>query len=238
VVARAVLRRNKNNPVGPPALQTRVLRLVVMNRFVFSAGIASTLVLTVSCGRSTLCFNAAPHQRVVPVGVQFQLRAGLLDILHDCDLPAPAGLQWLSANPEIATVDTNGVLRGIRPGRTEAIARYGRKQVRTPIEVVPAIARLQLSPVDTTITIGDTVVFRAAAYAPDGSPLNSVRVHIGAGADNWPRLILSPVDRPQSAAGAGSGAVVLQARSEGTTHVFASVIGLSDSVLVRVRPRE
>ena len=97
---------------------------------------------------------------------------------------------------------------------------------------MPTVARIALSPEDTVLTVGDTVVFRAVPYGTNGQALDSVPVFVWPTADDSRRSLLNSLSGYEP-----NNKLVAQAREEGTTYVKGVVIGRSDSVPVRITRR-
>lgn len=104
----------------------------------FSVTTSLLLVLTVACG-PTPCLRG-PTGRALPkaplrVGQQMTLRAGALDILKECDLPAAGKVRWSSSDTGVAHVDTDGTITARAVGSTEISVQVGRKRTSHPVVV-------------------------------------------------------------------------------------------------------
>ena len=197
------------------------------------------------CGSPQLCIGTPELGWIrgiaFPVGTEVPFRAGGVDILGECDLPAPSGVTWASSAPALAVVTENGVLRAVSPGKVDVIARRRDEEVRYPVTVTPTVARLEIHPGDTSIAVGDTVELRAVAYGTDGAPLPDIVV--GMQAMQNPRAYPggpSP-DGFHEANAPGSAAPLFRtnvlrvyARESGVTgRVTAWVMGRADTVQLR-----
>jgi hypothetical protein len=58
---------------------------------------------------------------------------------------------WSSEDPSVATVDSNGTVRAIGPGRIRIRAVLGRTSTWTDLEVIPTIASFSLRPSDVPL---------------------------------------------------------------------------------------
>ena len=85
------------------------------------------------CIRSPI---ASGPELVLPVGDTLRVAAGQLDILHECDRPAPAAVRWASSDPGILEVDSAGIVRGRAVGRADLIASADSAEARLTITVV------------------------------------------------------------------------------------------------------
>ena len=132
-----------------------------------------------------LCIRPLPvgysEDLVLPIGAAFRVGAGQLDILHECDRPAPPEVHWASSNPDVVEVDSTGLARGRARGRAELVASAEGVEARLTVTVVPPVTRIVITPADTVLAVGDTVLFRASAIGANGQPipeaLLSLRVH-------------------------------------------------------------
>jgi hypothetical protein len=178
-----------------------------------------------------------------PVGTNVQFSAGRLDILAECDLPADFRVTWMSSAPDIAVIDSRGVMRGVAPGKAEIIARGRGDEQRFAVTVTPEVARIEITPGDTSIAVGDTVQFHAVAYGTDGKPMPEIVLEVRAG-ENPPR---SPVGTPQgidetynvgpNGERTPTNTLWVHARHAGMSgHVTASVVGRADTVQIRSVP--
>ena len=64
-------------------------------------------------------------------------------------------ISWSTADPAVATVDANGLVRGLGPGQTQVIANAGGKQAQTLVTVIPApVASVTVAPPSATLVVG------------------------------------------------------------------------------------
>lgn len=116
----------------------------------------------------------------LPVGTRLPLRAGLLDILEECDRPLEGPASWASASPHVARVDANGVVTAVAPGVADVAVTYGVVRVAYRVRVVPPVARLRILPEGRIFPVGDTVVFRAVALDSAGREVPGVPIALAA----------------------------------------------------------
>lgn len=193
--------------------------------------------LLASCG-GNLCVRTQPADMLgIPAGGEFALQAGGLDILAECDRPAPGSVRWSSSNPDVATVDEHGRVRARQAGTVEITARTGRRgRVITPLRIHPRVARVQVHASSSLASVGDTVRVEAAAFDGAGRRLDIPILITADGAG-------MPVDRGGSILAPPwtdlnqhySGRLDFRANSPGTTMVRALVIGHADSLEINVR---
>lgn len=195
------------------------------------------LVLLVTGGcKPSLCVRAGLAGRIgLPVGAEQRFGAGLLDILEECDRPPPPSVQWRSSDPGVATVDTSGIVRGVAVGRVEIVVGTGLRAVRVPIDVVPEVGTVRLSPRDARLTVGDTASFEASALDRAGRPLPGVQVLLyltsaWSGPKREEAILI-----PRNLSGESrANRLAVMARREGTTWIKGEVVGTADSVMVTV----
>jgi hypothetical protein len=83
----------------------------------------------------------------------------------------PTAAAWTSigsTDPRVLAVDAEGHLLALAPGWATVGAVVDTQQLRFPIQVLPAIARLSFQPRDTTIRVGDSVRLRLRAFDSSG----------------------------------------------------------------------
>ena len=79
---------------------------------------------------------------------------------------------WRSSDARVVTVDRDGVLTGVAPGRAQLTGTAGSASASLDVRVVPAgITRLTLTPARTTVRQGDVVPFAAEARDATGKPI-------------------------------------------------------------------
>ncbi len=87
---------------------------------------------------------------------------------------------WSSANPEIATVDAEGMVRAVAPGSADITARFpdggsSTVEARLTLRVRRApVARLTLTADRPTIEVGDRLTVRAAVWDASGAEVTGV----------------------------------------------------------------
>jgi hypothetical protein len=187
-----------------------------------------------------LCIEAMDRpyslRTALPVGTVLRVRAGGLDILHECDLGPPPEVRWASSDTNILTVDSTGVV-GRRPGRAMIIASAGGAEVSESITVIPYVSRIEIVVADSVITVGDTVIARAFAKSADGERMLDVPVELWVtdlrGVDT-PPVFFEPRAVGQPSASIGN-AVRIVARRPGSGWIRAFVVGRADSLRLRAR---
>ena len=207
---------------------------------------AALLALTVTLGCSAsphLCIRSPERAWIpgiaFPVGTEVRFTAGRLDILAECDLPADFPVEWTSTAPSVASIDANGLLRPLSPGKVEVIARARGAEQRFALTVTPTVARIDILPDDTTISAGDTVRFRAVAYGTDGSALSDavIGMSVSDDSESYPGGAMPRGIYQVSAPVYTTDSIRVYARRTGTRGlVTAWVVGRADTLRIRVAP--
>lgn len=112
----------------------------------------------------------APSDPQIGPGEVLPLTAVAFDVVgNPCDNPPP--FVWSSGNVHIATIDANGIARGVRIGTTIIAVRSGTKTARAAIVVQPG----------TMGTISLSGVPSGARVTIDGIPRNGASFRVGRG---------------------------------------------------------
>lgn len=120
---------------------------------------------------------------------------------------------FTSHDPKIATVNDDGVVTSVAPGKTTIVARIGDVQGGAEVEVgVHAIARLEIRPATALVHVGDSQHFQVTAYGPDGSAISEV-----AAAFRSSNPEVATVDASGVASGRKTGAAVIRVELAGNT---------------------
>ncbi len=78
-------------------------------------------------------------------------------------------VRWESATPRVVSVDDDGMLAAVAPGRGRVVARAGMAEAQIAVEVVPNnVARVEVEPVRAHARQGDVMRFRARALDRNG----------------------------------------------------------------------
>src|SRR2546426_761827 len=139
-------------------------------------------------------------------------------------------LTWSSSDPAVATVDAQGLVRGLTRGSATITAELGRTPftagaVRGTGTVRVVVPRVTLAPVDTIVTsVGDTVCFRPI-------PVNARGDTLSIAADS-----LRPDSAFASAGGTGATRCFAALRATGGVAVRAWLDTVRASTTVTIRP--
>ena len=111
------------------------------------------------------------------VGQSVKLKGSLLD--GDGNPIAGASISWLSDNPGVARVASDGTVKGISVGVTEvfAVADGASASLRVTVsEESDVVAQIQLSPSSFGLAEGDTRQMSARAVNSDGAPISGATI--------------------------------------------------------------
>ena len=167
---------------------------------------ARTITLSPDAGRLT-------------VGTTIALAA----VLRDSAGAPIAGRQptWRSSDLRVASVDA-GRVTGIGVGTAEITATSERTSATVEVTVLPGgVARVAIAPCTAALRVGETLTLTATARDVLGGLVPTAQI-------TW--RALAPVVAGVDASGQ------VRALSTGHTRIVASVDGISDSILVDVRP--
>jgi hypothetical protein len=136
------------------------------------------LTATAGCGltedpRSEMaCVNWLAGAQPLLVGDTTRLSAGTLDESHsNCDPPPPQRVSWTSEQPAVASVDAEGLVRGLTPGRVTVLGVSGDDTVRSDGYVLPPGWTARVVPDSATVRVGDSVSFMVVAMDSLGGEL-------------------------------------------------------------------
>nr|PZM91358.1 MAG: hypothetical protein DIU72_10040 [Pseudomonadota bacterium] len=131
-----------------------------------------------------------PKNPEVREGKTVKLTATVRD---DGGVPIERPVEWSSADPEVATIDENGELFGVRPGETEVSASSGGMTATVPVKVLPKrVHRVEVDPDYAELVVGETLQYTVRLYGEDGEelfdrPLRWEISEIGARDDRYAR---------------------------------------------------
>lgn len=125
-------------------------------------------------GRNPACVRWPSQARLLLVGDTMRLSAGTLYFGSDCDPPAPQRVWWNSAHPAVAPVDSEGLVRGLTPGRFTAIGFSGPDTLHAEGFVLPPRWTARIIPESVTVSVGDSVSFVVIALDSMGHQLPAV----------------------------------------------------------------
>lgn len=153
--------------------------------------------------------SVVPATASLVVGTTFKLTAAALDSTGG----ALTGrrLVWTSAQPNVATVDSTGLVRGVSAGGAKVTATVEGKSATATVTVTLApVARITIAPASVSIAKGASVQLVATLYDAAGNVLTGRVVTWQSGSST-----LATVDANGIVKGIATGAVLISASSEG-----------------------
>ncbi|MBI3946470.1 MAG: Ig-like domain-containing protein [Armatimonadetes bacterium] len=153
----------------------------------------------------------SPAVTALPVGTTVGLTATARNALGEVVLTWPGKLQWSSADTGYATVDTNGVVTGVKPtGKTPGTLSLSVTETESGKSASLSLAvtsntSVTVSPSPTTLTVGETRTFTATV---SNAPVTGVTWSLAEGATG----------------GTVSAGGVYTAATRGTYHVVATSV--------------
>lgn len=171
------------------------------------------------------------------VGESVRLTAGRLDLLHECDRPAPAGVRWTTSDTVVATVGANAMLRALAPGRIQAVARARGSEASLDITVVPQISALRFTPAQPSLSVGDSLLVSAVALDGTGAvvpeaTLNFLVTRRPAFPDRTGQLAVANDHRQPP-----PNSLWVRGARAGDTYLIGRLVGFRDSIIVNIAPQ-
>ena len=183
-----------------------------------SEGKAGTAAIVVS-PKPVSAVIVSPGQASVTVGQTTQLSAQVTDQQGNV-LPGRP-ISFLSGTPAVATVTTSGVVMGVAAGTVTITATSEGKTGTATITVMPMpVARVNVTPANPNVVVGQTLQLLASAEAANGQALGGRPVSWTSG---------SPGVASISSTG------VVTGLAPGTAIMFANIEGVVGTSLVTVR---
>jgi len=161
--------------------------------------------------------SVSPATATVSVGGTSRLNATARDGSGTAIGGKPAA--WVSSNPRVATVSSDGSVTGIRPGDAQIRATIDGIMATATVTVTPvAVASLSVTPSGGPMTVGDQLTLTAVTRGADGSALSGRPV-------SW---------APSNGSVRVNAQGVVSAVNPGTVTVTATSEGRSTSVTITV----
>lgn len=125
-------------------------------------------------GSRRACFGWPGEAQPLLVGDTMRLSAGTLHNDSDCIPPPPQRVGWSSAHPAVASVDSEGLVRGLSPGRFTAVGVAGSDTLLAEGFVLPHGWTARVIPDSVTARVGDSVSVVVVAFDSLGRQLPTV----------------------------------------------------------------
>jgi trimeric autotransporter adhesin len=160
--------------------------------------------------------SVVADKTTVPLGATLPLRAQLRWKHGDVDDATP-GLAWAIDRPELARIDTSGVVTGLALGKVKVTVSGSALTGSKDITVGPAAVKvLTVAPLSVAVRVAATATLQAAATYTDGNAADVSRIV------NWmsSNPAIANVDRNGQVTGVAVGDIMVTADRDG---VFRSV---------------
>ncbi|MBT8405524.1 MAG: Ig-like domain-containing protein, partial [Gemmatimonadetes bacterium] len=199
----------------------------------FTISIAAAAVLT-SCTEGTVAPPDAGALETTPVSVRITADAGLSLLVGQsralgARVSSAAGtsmpgavVEWRSTNPQVAAVNAEGIVAALAPGRTLVIASLPPADLAdtVAVDVAPIpVAAVSVTPAETSLPVGEALVFTVQATGPLGESLTG-------------RTVAWSSSAPEVVTVDDGGSATLEA--PGTATITAEVEGVRGSAIVTV----
>lgn len=134
------------------------------------------MVLCLGCGESVAppapiaSLSLSPRSGQILPGEYLQLAAVPLDSAGDPVIGLP--VRWASSDSAVASVSSNGAVRGIAVGRTLITATVGALVEGATVDVVPPVDSVSVAPSGLTIVVQGLLELRATLFDSTGGTLS------------------------------------------------------------------
>src|SRR5690554_4468957 len=148
-----------------------------------------------------------PVEAVVSQSIQMTYRAYDAQGIQLDDQP----VMWRVEEPTIATIDSSGLLRAQAQGQTQLIATSGDAVASVAVQVhsLDTIARIEISPQQSEVGVGDSHTFEIIGYRSDQSEILNLNLPI-----EWTSSAaeIAAIDEAGTLTGIKPGEVMIRAR--------------------------
>ena len=122
--------------------------------------------------------------------------------------------EFKSSDATVATVDSLGIVRALKPGTARITATVCGESSSTDVTVIASVSRVEVTPASDTVISGDTASVVARAFAPNGSRVPNVKFTFAS--SNPSVTVVQTSDSTAKFATTAAGTAVLNATGEGT----------------------
>lgn len=159
-----------SNAVGSRGLATALAIGTADINATIGGSSGSTQVSVTAASLSRIEISAA--QTSVPAGNKLQLKATGI-YLDNSVFDLSSQVNWSTSNENIATIDSNGLLTTHTAGTVEISLSFQGQTASFEIDVSDAtLTRIEVSPSNERLTVGETLQLHTTAIYSDGSKLN------------------------------------------------------------------
>ncbi|HEX6574628.1 MAG TPA: Ig-like domain-containing protein [Gemmatimonadaceae bacterium] len=123
--------------------------------------------------------------------------------------------KFTSSDETVATVDTLGVVHAVAPGTVTVKAAACGESKSVNLTVIASVATVTITPASDTVIAGDTAIFVARAFGPDGSQVGNLEFTFST--TGTAANVIQTSDSTARVATTSNGTVGVVARAEGAT---------------------
>lgn len=172
-----------------------------------------------SCTPEIARVEVFPPTATIDAGAQQQFIARAFDAGNN-EVPGVI-FAWQSSNTSVATIDRNGLTTGVSPGATE-IRATGRGVQSPPANLTvrqtpPVLTSVAISPLTTTIGVGETQQFIGQAKDQFGQDIGDVTITFASS-----NTTVATVDTVTPTSSTGSATATVTGRANGSAEIRAS----------------
>ncbi|HBB9961188.1 TPA: Ig-like domain-containing protein, partial [Vibrio parahaemolyticus] len=188
-----------------------------------------------------------PKNGAVPIGLSQQMHAdAVLENSAVVDVTTNEALTWSSSDPSIATIDSNGLVKGMATGTVtitaEGVNSDGSvvKDTATVTVTNAVVQALQVTPANETTSVGLTKAFTATAILSDKSTLdvtNDPAISWSSSDGSIASIITGQSSGNGVAKGKKPGMITVTAKGAagGTTFEGSATLTVTDAVMTELR---
>ena len=123
--------------------------------------------VTATCTVTIFSFTIDPTEKTVKVGENFDI-----NVTWQPEGFAGETITWTSDNTDVATVDQNGKVTGVKPGTANVTASCGGITLTCVVTVIQPATAIELNPTQKTIEVGETFDITATVVPDDATYKN------------------------------------------------------------------
>lgn len=171
--------------------------------------------------------SLSPRLDTLQEGAQIQLIAS---VTVNGQPDPSATLTWRTTDPDIATVNSTGVVRALHAGEVFVVAAVGSTSDRAALTIVPAdvpVASVVMAPTSASVAVGQSITLAASPRSSTGVPLTG-RTIVWSSTEN----VIATVSQSGLVQGQAPGTAVIRAESEG--HVGTATVTVTPQPVATV----
>ena len=185
---------------------------------------------TITCSACPASVVVTPNPLEVKLGSAAQLSAEVKS--SDGGLLEDASVAWESDNPDVASVDSSGLVTGHVVGSTQITVSAGEISEGVDVSVTETpVARIEIQSEDLSLALGETTELSAKTFDASDNELSGRAV-------NWASSDTEVIDvsGTGSVEAVGPGQATISAEVEGLSDEISAVVEAQDVSSVQIRP--